>query len=398
MGSIAHTPMHVLEVIGNAHVGGVENHVFSLAQRLPEFGIKVTCLAPYESAYTARLRGLGVNVFPTEMHVHMPWKSIQLAQELISQQNVDVVHSHLPRAHLLAGLAARLTNRPAVATFHGMEVGMEEFGIAKMTGMHMVTVCQQAYSQVLALGMPAEMVHLVHNGVDLDVFVPRRKAAAYRQKNGIPTDALLVGFAGRLSYEKGPDQFVQVAEIVHRARPDIHFAMAGDGPMRDELRVLADRSGLAEVLHMTGLSESMAGVYPAFDIFAMTSRIEGMPLAALEAMACGVPIVAMSVGGLLEAVEVGTTGLTSAAEDVKGLAHAVLLLAGDAERMKKMGEAAHRRAANLFGLQPSVSSLADLLRNLTGYALPGSLLHPKLVVPETAEDKARVKPVHAKRK
>jgi glycosyltransferase involved in cell wall biosynthesis len=398
LGSMTSTPIHVLEVIGNARLGGVENHVLSLAQHLPQLGIKVTCLAPYESAYTAKLRGLGVEVFLTEMHVHMPWESIRLAHELIIQQEIDVVHSHLARAHLLAGLAAHLTDRPAVATFHGMELGMEEFGIAKMTGMHMVTVCQQACSQVLSLGIPPEKVRLIPNGVDLDAYTPGRKGTSYRQENQIPAHALLVGFAGRLSYEKGPDQFVQMAEIVHRLRPDIHFAMVGDGPMRDEVRALAHGCGLDEVFHSTGLNESMETVYPAFDVFVMTSRIEGMPLAVLEAMACGIPTVAMSVGGLLEAIEVGTTGLTSAAEDVKGLAQAVLMITDDLERMGKMGEAARKRAVDLFGLQQSISKLADLLRSLTNYALPGSLLHPGMVIPAKTEVKARQRPGHPKKK
>jgi glycosyltransferase involved in cell wall biosynthesis len=396
MRSVTPVPIHVLEVIGNAKVGGVENHVLSLVQHLPAFGIRVTCLAPYESAYTAKLRSLGADVFLTEMHVNVPWRSLQFLNELIIQQEIDVIHSHLPRAHLLSGLAAHLTQRPAVATIHGMELGLEEFSIIKMAGMHTVAVCQQAYSQTLFLGMPPKMVHLIPNGVDLDRFCPRPAETSFRQEHRIPPDALLAGFAGRFSWEKGPDQLIQMAKIVHQTRPEVHFAMVGDGPMLDELRAMVPPAGLDEVFHIAGFSESMETIYPAFDLFAMTSRIEGMPLAALEAMACGIPVVAMSVGGLSEAIEVGTTGLTSAAEDVKGLANALLILAQDAAGRKKMGEAARQRAVNLYGLQQAVSGVAELLRSLTKYSLPSSLLDPDLVMPKTAEVKAHEKTAHVK--
>jgi glycosyltransferase involved in cell wall biosynthesis len=274
---------------------------------------------------------------------------------------------------------------------------MEELSIAKMTGMHMVAVCRQAYSQALSLGIPPERVHLIPNGVDLKKYFPHHKGTAFRQNNQIPPDALLAGFAGRLSYEKGPDQFVRMAEIVHQTRPDLHFVMVGDGPMSDEIRTMVQRSGLDEVFHLTGWNESMETVYPAFDLFAMTSRIEGMPLAALEAMACGVPTVAMSVGGLLEAIEVGTTGVTSSAEDVRGLANALLILIDDPDRMRRMGEAARQRAEHLFGLPQSLGALSDLFRSLTRYALPGTILASGPVMSQATEVKARAKPASTKR-
>jgi glycosyltransferase involved in cell wall biosynthesis len=148
------------------------------------------------------------------------------------------------------------------------------------------------------------------------------------------------------------------------------------------------------VFHITGFGEAMETIYPAFDLFAMTSRIEGMPLAVLEAMACGIPTVAMSVGGLREAIEVGTTGLTSAAEDVKGLARALLILANDRDRMKKMGDAARRRVEVLFGLPQSVSRLSGIFRSLTGYAL----LQPGAALLEPAEVRTGEKQTVAKRK
>ncbi|HEX2980497.1 MAG TPA: glycosyltransferase family 4 protein, partial [Anaerolineaceae bacterium] len=94
----ATAPIHVLEIIGNAIVGGMENYVFNLAGHLPEHGFKLTCLAPYESAYTASLRSLGCEVYVTPMHVDVPWRSIQFTTELIRQKHIDLVHATWPMA------------------------------------------------------------------------------------------------------------------------------------------------------------------------------------------------------------------------------------------------------------------------------------------------------------
>ena len=353
---------NVLEVIGNALFGGMERYVLDLVCHLPDDQFSITCVCPFESAFTAELRRCGCQVLITPIHDEPPWRSIQLAVEAIRMHDIHLIHAHMPKAHVLAGLAGCLTQTPVLATVHGMNVTTHELGICRTTGSSLIAVCQEAYTQALALGVPPERVALIRNGVDVQAFEPGRDCAAFRDRIGVPRDAPLVGFVGRLAPEKGPDLFVRAADKIARQRPDAHFALVGDGDMALAVAALIEQLGLRERVHMAGFASDTAEVYPALDVVLQTSRSEGMPLALLEAMACGRPVVAIGVGGVPEIVEVGTTGLLAGAQDWEGVAiHALDLLARP-ERRLAMGRAARARAEQHFDIHASARTIAELFR------------------------------------
>jgi glycosyltransferase involved in cell wall biosynthesis len=298
-----------------------------------------------------------------------PWRSIQAAVEIIRSGHVDLIHANLPKAHALGGLAGALTRTPVVATVHGMTITTHELGITRTAGTNLITVCQEAYMQALAMGVPEERVTLIHNGVDLRTFRPGINSAAFRQTLDVPDDAPLVGFVGRLELEKGPDQFLLMAGFVHREWPSAHFVLVGTGSLRDELCNRIDEMGLGEVVHMAGFWPEPAEVYPAFDLVAQTSRIEGTPLTLLEAMACSRPVAAIAVGGVLEVVENGTTGLIAGPGDWQGVGERVIDLLNHDEQRRQMGEAARKRAEKMFNLRTTVRQTAELFERL---ARPGS--------------------------
>jgi glycosyltransferase involved in cell wall biosynthesis len=356
--------LHVLEIMANAITGGMENYVRRLIRLLPDDQFQVTCLCPYESAVTAQLRSLGCEVHVTRMDDDPPWRSIQTTVEIIRAGHVDLIHANMPKAHVLAGLAGALTRTPAVATVHGMTITTHELGITRTTGTNLITVCQEAYMQALAMGVPEERVTLIHNGVDLRVFRPGVSPAAFQQTLDLPEGAPVVGFVGRLEWEKGPDQFVLMAEFVHREWPTAHFVMVGTGSMRDDLAARIKDMGAESYIHLAGFWPEPAEVYPVFDVVAQVSRIEGTPLTLLEAMASGRPVAAIAVGGVLEVVENGTTGLITGPGDWQGVGERVIDLLNHPEQRKQMGEAARKRAEKMFNLRETVRQTAELFERL----------------------------------
>jgi len=102
-GRSAKTKIRLLEIVGNAIVGGMESHVGSLVTNLPRDEFEVFCLCPYESPFTASLRRLGFNVFIAPVDDDPLWRSIEMAAEIVRQNDVDLIHAHLPNAHTLAG-------------------------------------------------------------------------------------------------------------------------------------------------------------------------------------------------------------------------------------------------------------------------------------------------------
>lgn len=368
-------PLNLLEIIGNAIVGGMESYVRNLITHLPATDFNVICLCPYESAFTQSLRRAGRTVFITPMRDDPAWCAIEMAVEVVRNFQIDLIHAHPLNTHTLAGLAARVTAVPAVATVHTMTMPAQEASVARTTDTHLITVCQQAYAQALALGIRLDHLSLIPNGVDTTVFKADGDGDEFRRAIGVPHDAPLVGFVGRLAWEKGPDKFVQMAGRILQHRADVHFVLVGEVPMERELADLIERLKLADRIHLTGLWLNMHEVYPAFDVFVQTSRSEAMPLAILEAMACGLPVVAIAVGGVAEQLEAGTTGIllqpgdwagvaSPFPGDWEGVASALMMMLEHPALMKKMGQAGRQRAEEVFDLRHSVRRTGELFQHL----------------------------------
>lgn len=356
--------LHLLQVLGNAIVGGMENYVRNLIGQLPADRFKITCVFPYESDITETMRGQGHPVFIVPMEDDPPWRSIQAMVELVRSQRADLIHAHMPRAHVLAGLAGGLTHTPAVATIHGKSITSQELGICRTTGSHLIVICQEAYFQALAMGVPPGRVTLIHNGIDTEVFKPGGSGQEFRQALGIPLDAPLVGWVGRLAPEKGPDMFIQAAQHINCQRDDVHFALVGEGELRDSLADMIRNFDLNDRVHLAGLWTDTSRVYPAFDVLAQTSRTEGMSLALLEAMACGLPVVALAVGGVSDLIVVGNTGIIAGPGDWVGVANGLLELLACPDRRRQMGQAGRQRVKTLFDLRDSARRTGDLFQHL----------------------------------
>lgn len=378
--------IHVLEVVGNAIVGGVEKYVQNLVRSLPGRGFKVTCVTPYESEVTAQLREIGCMVYVTHMEDNPPWRSIQFLSALINHQQIDLIHAHLPKAQVLAGVTACVTHTPFLTTIHGMDITSLELGILRTTGSHLTVVCQAAYAQALSLGIPEEKVTLVPNGVDVGTFNMRGNGRHFREHLGLSPDTRLVGFVGRMNWEKGPDMFIQAAAHIHQYLPDVHFVVVGGGPMREELEDQVRRASLEDNFHLPGVWANMKEVYVALDVLVQTSRVEGMPLTLLEGMASGLPVVAMNVGGVAEIIEVGTTGYLSAVGDWLGLGDAIIRLLEDPELRKAMGVKGRARVEQYFNLNRQVETIASTMRRIVRPGTARGRLEAHRIV---SEDKPR---------
>ena len=158
---------------------------------------------------------------------------------------------------------------------------------------------------------------------------------------------LRVGLVGRLSPEKGVDLFLQAAALVLQQSAEVQFVIAGDGPERGALEVLAAHLGIARHLQFLGRCDAMPELLASLDVIVSASRFEGLPMTILESMAAGRPIVATSVGEIPTVLDGGCAGMLVPPGDTAALAQAVLTLLNDPElRHAYSQQAAHRVATN----------------------------------------------------
>jgi glycosyltransferase involved in cell wall biosynthesis len=151
-------------------------------------------------------------------------------------------------------------------------------------------------------GVSSERVTTIHNGIDTDIYQPRpERRAASREKWGLPANGTIVGGIGRLAYQKNFELFLNVAAQI----PDAFFVIGGTGEDEAELRAQVSRLGLVERVKFLGYVGDMPSLWPALDCLLLTSRYEGLPITILEAMACGVPIVASNLDGMREILRDG---------------------------------------------------------------------------------------------
>ncbi len=362
----------VLEIIGTATRGGMENYLVNFFKNLPADEFKISCICPCESQFTGTLRELGIdNIFITPLADNPEWRSIQLATQVCHLLNIDVLHAHMPKSHVLAGLTGSLVNKPVVATVHGMHLNTHELGVTRAVGSYLITNCQETYIQALALGVPAKRVSLFHNGVDTTLFTPGRSGKKIRDLINISSNATLIGFVGRLEYEKGPDLFIRAAANVHDTLPNAHFAVVGSGSMLSELERMSKQFHLNKHLHFVDWAADPAEIYPGLDLIVHSSRSDGTSLVLLEAMACGRPAVGIAVGGIREIIENEHTGMLVDAHDWEGLSFQIIQLLKQPKLLKAMGLAARKRVEENFNVVTNTRKTAGLLREVAMVARKG---------------------------
>jgi glycosyltransferase involved in cell wall biosynthesis len=266
-----------------------------------------------------------------------------------------LLHAHDYKSLVLAVAASAIARAPVVATFHG-DTGHSGLvrayeTLARRTARWTSGVA--ATSEVLAARLrqeaPATPVHVIPNGIPVGPLPTAAERHAARAGLGIPEEAHVVAFVGRLSPEKAPEVLVRAARDT-----DATLLFAGDGPLRPALEAEA-----GERARFLGFVDDVDEVLAAADVLALPSRTEGLPMAALEAMAAGVPVVASAVGSLPEVLG-GGAGLLVPPGDA-GALRAALLRLRDARLRAELARAARARVEARYGAAAMARSYRERL-------------------------------------
>jgi glycosyltransferase involved in cell wall biosynthesis len=304
---------------------------------------------------------------------------------LFRAERPDVVHTHNPKPGLYGRLAARAAGVPVVVnTVHGLYAlpGDPWPKRAVVYGLERVAAaCSDAelvqnpedLPVLRRLGVPAERLHLLGNGIDLDRFsrtrVPPEATAALRAELRLAPGDVVVGAVGRLVAEKG---YRELFAAVARARQlDGRLRLVVVGPADPDK---ADGLGAADLARaeaeagavFLGHRDDVERLYSVMDLYVLASHREGFPRSAMEAAAMGLPVVATDIRGCRQVVDHGRTGLLVPLGDVGRLAEALVLLAGDPQRRRAMGERAVAKARAEFDQRRVIDLTLGVYRALLG--------------------------------
>lgn len=389
-----------LEQPGGGDAGGMNVYVVELARRLAALGIEVeifTRATDSDHPPTVRMapgvlvRNIVAGPFEGLAKEDLPAQLCAFARGVLHAEAAhesgwyDVVHSHYWLSGQVAALLKERWGLPLVHSMHTMArvknaaladgdaaepaarvIGEDQ--VVEASDRLLANTEDEARQLIELYGADPDVVATVHPGVDLEVFRPGDRAAA-RSRLGLPADAAVLTFVGRIQPLKAPDVLVRaVAAMLARdpaLRARLVVAIVGGPSGRgtaepDALARLADDLGVADVVAITPpvAQGELAQWYRAADLVVVPSYSESFGLVALEAQACGIPVVAAATGGLPTAVRDGVSGVLVDDHDPEHWAGVLASLLADPARIRRLGEAGVRHA-QAFGWSATAAGVLD---------------------------------------
>jgi glycosyltransferase involved in cell wall biosynthesis len=373
-------PVRVCMVVNNLDVGGLEKVVLSLLRHLPpgEVECSLVCLSGpgrlFEQVALPAERRLVLDKSPEvglAERLRLPAQLLRI-RRFLRAQRVDVVHAHNLAPLLYGGLAARLLGpgRPVVVySEHNQIYRAGERARRRFVGYvrladEVVAVSHDLRRTLVETLRVSPRVRVLHNGIDPRAFAGAEASAVRRELGGAGGE-FLVGTAVVLSEQKGIRYLLEAVRLVRAADPTVRFVVAGDGPLRAELEELARTLGVSDGVRFLGYRSDVPSLIAALDAYVLPSLWEGLPLALLEALASGKPIVATTVGGNPEVVVDGENGRLVPPRDPEALARAVLALRNDPALRERMRENNLARFARQFSVGSMVAGHVGLYREMS---------------------------------
>jgi sugar transferase (PEP-CTERM/EpsH1 system associated) len=359
--------LRVLHVLNTLQTGGAEYLVLNVAKSFDRARFEMlVCSLGGDGEIGDELRKLGIPVFVLNRREGLDPLLVPKLVRLIRRERVKMVHTHNVAPWMYAGMAARLAFASVCHTEHS-NLFADQKALKKVERflgkISKAVICdgEDVRRQLVdEQHLHPRNVVTIYNGVDTGLYARGADRAAGRKQLGLADDTPVVATVARLEPVKDQASLLRAFEKVGAALPEARLVLVGDGSLRGALEDQARRPGLQGRVTFLGRRADIADLLPLFDVFALTSTSEGLPLTVLEAMAAGLPCVSTAVGAIPEAVTEGQTGLLVPPGDSDALAAALTRLLRDPGLRRKMGQEGQKRARAHFDLKAMTKRYEDL--------------------------------------
>jgi glycosyltransferase involved in cell wall biosynthesis len=370
----------VLHLIDSGGFYGAEAVILNLCIGLKEKDIQPTiaCFMPSgqekpELGVIAEKKGINVRYVP--MQYKFDLKAVRLIHSIIEEEDIMLLHSHGYKPSIYSFLLHILYRIPYIITCHLWSKETLRFRfyiflerIAMRFAQHVVAVSHPIADDIRQWKMNRTNVMVINNGIDIERYADKKddvELLSLRKELGLKQGSRLVGTIGRLVHQKAQQFFIESARQICDVREDVEFILLGDGPLRDYLQELVKQKGLEDRFHFLGFRTDAIQILRLFDIFALSSVDEGLPIVILESMSLGIPIVTSDVGELPFFINNGSNGILVHKGDVSAMTRNILHLLDNPEYSKTLGKNAQMLAKERFSLSEMTQRYYDIYKSVT---------------------------------
>jgi glycosyltransferase involved in cell wall biosynthesis len=346
---------------------GGEGQVLSLARGLARRGHDVLVICPPRSELAEACARHHVPTRAVAMRAEFDVGAMISVARALRGFRADIVHFHTARAHAIGLAAARLARTPVKVLSRRVDfpIGGNPFSRMKYKARvdAVVAISEAVREVLLAGGMAPGLITVIYSGVDLEQWDGKLEGRRFRAELGIPPSAPLVGVVGALAPHKAQSYFLRAAAELARTRPDVRYVIVGEGELEQELKELARSLGIERIVAFAGFRRNMRAVFAAIDVFVLSSVAEGLCTSIMDAMACGVPVVATRVGGVPEIIRDADCGILVPPADPSAMAAAIGRVLKDSSLRSRLVKGGRDRVLD-FSVEKTVEQTEQLYSKL----------------------------------
>ncbi|MFH1269458.1 MAG: lipopolysaccharide heptosyltransferase II [Candidatus Omnitrophota bacterium] len=356
--------MNILQVLPQLNVGGVETGTLDLAGYLVKAGHKAVVVSN-GGMLVKELESYGAIHYQLPVHrksVFTMLMMIPKLAEIIKREEIDIVHARSRVPAWIAYFACRKTGRPLITTCHGY-YKRHRFSYVMGWGRRVITLSNViARHMIDDFGVPRERIRLIPRSVNLEKF----KYTSPKEKR---KDEFNVGIIGRITPAKGHLHFIKAMAYVARSVPRLKIWIIGDASgskeaYKEQVQVLVKRLGLWHCTQFLGNQRDIPGILAHLDLLVLsTTTHEAFGRVIVEAQACGVPVIATRVGGVIDIIDDQKTGLLVPPADPVSIAEAAIKIFKDPELSRRLAENAYKKVKEKYNIELMARSTIDAYKD-----------------------------------
>jgi len=365
--------INIVHIISGDLWAGAEVQAYSIIKRfsqLPPINIQVILFN--EGILSTKLCDDGIRMYICPESQRSILSMIYDCWNIMKASRIDIVHTHGYKENLIGGIAAKLCDvKSVVRTHHG--IGMLHAGWrynvverinAVLLTRAMISVSHDLKKELVHFGFRPENIYVIHNGTEQVKPLTPDKILCFKKEEGFDRNDIIIGTVGRLVSIKGHRDLINGAKIIIERNKTVKFVIVGEGPLSSELKSYVKELGIEANIRFMGFRKDVFRLLNIFDIFVLTSIHEGIPMALLETMSLGKPVVVTRVGGMPEIIEDNINGMLINPGDSQSFAQVVSALIEDRDLRQRLSCHAIQDASTQYSLDNTVANTLELYSNI----------------------------------